>query len=413
MKYIRSVLVLLLVLVFDIGMMPVAAAGATVIVGEATAHPGETVTVTVSATGFAEIAGIDLHFRYDATRLECVTGRAVGLAATMAMADTNTAVSGHPDEVWFTAMTMDSVSGDGDLVELTFRVKEDAPEGVATVALTKSDLSDTNYRTVTADTVDGGITVAEQDGATTAPSANGQTTAPVDTPTQGDAETTTVPMTAGTTVPMTAMTKPNGEEISLPDPEPATDINGNAMTDDAGEPLYVQGVAVTVDEVEAKPGETVTVHVAVSSVTDLTAMVLKMEYDPEALEYISGETEGLLKETMTWAAVMQDEAGAVSIGATHADGVSGEGLIATLRFKVKATADARDYRLSLRSDSEMQAGDIAVPLYLYSGEVRVMGENRNIVTPIVLVAVLVLIAVGTAALAMCATRKKTKGSAEE
>lgn len=413
MKYIGNVLVLLLVLVFGIGMMPVAAAGATVTVGEATAHPGETVTVTVSATGFAEIAGIDLHFRYDTTRLECVTGRAVGLAATMAMVDTNTAVSGHPDEVWFTAMTMDSVSGDGDLVELTFRVKEDAPEGVATVSLTKSDLSDTNYRTVTATTVDGGITVAEQGDATTAPSANGQTTASADTPTQGGAETTTVPMTADTTVPTTAMTKPNGEEISLPDPEPATDINGNAMTDDAGEPLYVQGVAVTVDEAEAKPGETVTVYVAVSSVTDLTAMVLKMEYDPEALEYISGETEGFLKETMAWAAVMQDEAGAVSIGATHAEGVSGEGLIATLRFKVKATADARDYRLSLRSDSEMQAGDIAVPLYLYSGEVRVMGENRNIVTPIVLVAVLVLIAVGTAALAMCATRKKAKGSAEE
>ena len=114
MKYIHSALVLLLVLVFGIGMMPVAAAGATVTVGEATAYPGETVTLTVSATGFAEIAGIDLHLCYDTTRLECVTGRAVGLAATMAMADTNTAVSGHPDEVWFTAMTLDSVSGDGD-----------------------------------------------------------------------------------------------------------------------------------------------------------------------------------------------------------------------------------------------------------------------------------------------------------
>lgn len=420
MKIIRTVLAIVLAVVLCAGALPVAAEGAVATIGQATARPGDTVTIPVTIDGLADIAGIDVHIEYDATRLECVSAKVTGFVAQMAMASANTKVASAPDQIWLTALSLSGVNGGGEALVLTFRVRDDAAQGLAKVAVVErsNQLSTSQGKDAPLSAVSGGVTVSN-DAATQTTAVDTGTSAvvtlPPDVSTQaGEVPTTTyaIPEDDVTTA-ATSMTKPGGETIELPAPEPATDVNGNEMVDENGDLLYVQGVAVTIDSVEGAPGETVTVRVATSAVTDLTALVFQIGYDSEALEYIGGATEGYLKDAMAWAKVMADEQGVVSVGGTHPTGISGEGVIATLQFKVKTEADALDYRLSLKSSCEMQAGDVNVPLYLFSGEVRVMGENRNIVTPIVIVAVLVLAAIGITVLAMGVRRKKTEPAKTE
>lgn len=405
MKCMKTAAALLLAVTLLAAALPVAAAGAVLTVDSVTAAPGETVTVTVGAKGLVDIVGIDLHIEYDSTRLECVAAEATGLAAKMSMASVNTTVSSAPDQIWLTAMSLNAVNGDGELLAITFRVKETAAEGTAAVTIIekKDQLADSAFAYVTPTYVNGGVTVAgEAVAQTSAPSA--QTTA-VQTQT-GEVPTTTasVPDTA-TTAPLTVMTKPDGGELKLPEPEQATDIEGKPMVDTNGEPLYVQGVAVTVSNATAARGETVEVEVAISAATDLTAVVLQIGYDTEALEYVGGETRGVL-QTMAWSTVTEAE-GIVSIGATDVAGVDGEGVVATLRFRVKDKAATTEHRLSLKTACEMQAGNVQVPLYLYAGEITVSGGESNRTTVIV-AAVLAVLAVAVAVTAIAARKKKSQ-----
>lgn len=396
MKRLYKAIVWLLAAVLLMMPLPVLAAGATATVGTATASPGETVTIPVSITGMENIAGMDLHIAYDSTRLECVSAQAAGLAADMDMASVNTKVAGHADEIWLTALSISGVSGSGEILTMTFRVLDTAAEGMAAVTILEKEdqLATEDLKYVDLALVDGGITVT----------ANGSKPS-------GDTATTTASDGAEeanptTTAPLTPMTKPDGEELPIPDREPAKDIAGNELTDENGEPLYVQGVAITVDHVEADPGDTVAVQVAISPAEDLTAVALQIGYDPDGLEYAGGMTCGGL-DSMAWSTVSEDK-GIVSIGAMDTVGADVSGVIAVLHFTVRDDASAKDYRLSVKSSSEMQAGDIHVPLYPYSGEIRVMTESRNLTTPLIVVGALVAATVAVGILAVLSRKKKHK-----
>ena len=152
---------------------------------------------------------------------------------------------------------------------------------------------------------------------------------------------------------------------------------GNIVTNAAGEPTKVKAVGVVVGSATAKPNETVTVKVSLSTVSELTALGLSVHYDATALSFEGGECVGFVKDGASMSSVLEHESGVVDISAIAAKGISGSGDVAELRFKVKNTAKNGEYRLAVKGDPLLQTSEYEYPVKTAAGVLRVEGAAQN------------------------------------
>ena len=151
----KRILCLLLVLALIPIPLPVSAAQSPVIrCGSAQGQPGEYLYFPVTAEDLEELAALELGIYYDAQALEfisCDNGWLLGEA----LASTN-----HREgEITFTAVSIDGISGSGELLYLSFRVKEGCPQGRYPLTLAVGEAYDVNRRSVTVTAKNGWITV--------------------------------------------------------------------------------------------------------------------------------------------------------------------------------------------------------------------------------------------------------------
>ncbi len=364
-------------------ILPVSAApSATITVGTAAAAPGDTVTVTLSVSQVTEIGAVGIYLKYDTAVLECLSAEAVGIMNNMDTNTANTKPANRQGEVWLTGMCLAGISGEGELMTMTFKVKDDAPEGLSTIGFVDDKpnqliLLDTSL--VTATNVTGGVAV-------TSKAATPDTTTPTTAATTAQAVTTAQGATPGTTTaqggvttPTTnaPITRPGGETVTVSQVT-VVGADGTVVTTPQGDPVMMQSTAVMVDKVSAMPGDRVTVDVALTAVSNVTVMGIDVSYDAQALSFVGGEMIGFAAAEMNAANVMGDQEGVIVISGTDPIGVSGEGAVARLTFEVKRSVKAGEYRLELSPAPIFMTKDaMQVPVVTYAGAVQVEADGAS------------------------------------
>jgi len=406
MKYMRTTAAVLCVLLVCLISVPltVFAAGATVTVGQVTARPGDTVTVPVTISRVEEVGGLEVHVQYDTAVLECVEATVGSGVSGLMMKNVNTTPVGHADQVWFTAIG-NPTTVEGEVMSITFKVRDNAPGGDTALTLATDRLAvlvgkDASSLDVTP--VDGAIRVSggqaddptqATDPTTTASAKPTQTT--VKSTATSDAKTPTSTTGASNDTPTTTPTIPSGmvaiedeqgqtvtrtdgEIVVVPSQETMADLNGDAVTNADGKPTMVQAVALMVDELTAKPGDTVTVEVSVSALAEVLTVGIGIDYDTKALTFEGGEVVGFVKDGMKkMAVVTENKKGTVDITAMSDTPVSGSGMVAQLRFTVNKNAYNGEYRLSTASKPFFQTANGELPVKYYAGEIRVEGGKEH------------------------------------
>ena len=389
-----------------------AASSATLTVGTVAARPGDTVTVPLSVSQIDGIGAVGIYITYDTSMLECVSAETVGIMNDMDTNTANTAPVNRQGEVWLTGMCLAGISGSGDLMHVTFKVKESATDGFATVGFVADKdqhliLADGSLMDVTCTA--GGVSIA------TAATVTESTAAPTTAASDASAATTdakapsgneTVTPTTDATAPTTAVTRANGETVTVTEMT-VVDANGTPMTTPQGEPLKMQSVAVMISEVTAMPGEQVTVEVSLTAVSEMSMFGIDVSYDTETVTFVSGEMIGFVAEQMNTSNVMSEQEGVVVLSGADPTGVSGEGAIARLTFEVKRTAKAGKCRLALSPDPILVAKSSAqIPFTTYAGSITVGGEASSNTALFVGLGVFAAVGVATAVALVVIQRKK-------
>ena len=184
------------------------AAGTQLEVSSAQAHPGDTVDVTVSIKGNPGYAGFDLIADYDSDVLE-MTGfklSRVSGALSSAAADTGMAT--------FASLT--SVTEDGVIATMTFRVRDGAPAGDTSVGLAGADFFNIDENAVPVDVVYGSVTVLSDAGEDDRP--------PTEPSDGNEPEEQEQPQSTATPTPEPQPTIPPGEESVKAEISERTDI---------------------------------------------------------------------------------------------------------------------------------------------------------------------------------------------
>ena len=96
---------------------------------------------------------------------------------------------------------------------------------------------------------------------------------------------------------------------------------------------------------EGAPGEQVTVNVSISGNTGLAYLKLRVAYDKDALTLVGAENTGLLSGTYT--ASKTTDTNPYIMQWMSAGNSTGNGVIATLTFRISDTAAAGDYAITL------------------------------------------------------------------
>ena len=407
-------LALLLVLVFCMTAMPVSAADATLTVGNVAAKAGDTVVVPVTITHLENIGSIGFHVEYDAAVLKCVSATMSDTVASMNMANANTKPVRHQDRVILTAISLNPVVLDGVVLTITFEVLADAPQGITPVKVLQEGLSVSTIEMVKQSVaiVNGGVTIGDgtaTEAATTTTADASETTTVIST-TDKPTQTTTaqdVTPTSGVSGEDEEPSQAATTTMELPE-ETVVDMAGNVVTDAAGEPTKVKAIGAYITSATAKPNETVSIKVSLSAVSELTALGLSVHYDATALSFESGECIGFVKDGASMSSVLEHESGVVDISAIAANGMSGSGDIAELRFKVKGTAKNGEYRLAIKGEPLLQTSGYELPVKTAAGILRVEGAVQH--TADGLYAALGIVAVAAAAALivwLCLRRKKS------
>ena len=126
------------------------------VVDNATAKVGDTFTVTVRTENNTGIVALRLNIAYDADLLELVSITGQDFAGTTFGPITNNPITVS----WVDALNPNNQTN-GVIATLTFRVKEDAPEGATAITVTypPDDVYDYDFENVTFGTVDGTIDI--------------------------------------------------------------------------------------------------------------------------------------------------------------------------------------------------------------------------------------------------------------
>ena len=151
----KRLLCILLALVLVLSPLPVSAAqGASLRCGSGQGQSGDYLYLPITAEDLAAVAALELKLYYDPDVLEfisCDNGWLLGEA----LVSTN-----HREgEITFTAVSIDGISGSGELLYLSFRVKEGCPQGRYPLTLAVGEAYDVNRRSVTVTSKNGWVTV--------------------------------------------------------------------------------------------------------------------------------------------------------------------------------------------------------------------------------------------------------------
>ncbi len=142
-----------------IGFVSQAAAATDLSVTEASGNPGQEVSVNLLLNTDAGISGLGLSVLYDATKLSVVTAVATDFGDSFS-AIVNPALE---NEIRVTAARFPAPDpGSGSIVDITFLIAENAPEGDITLELQVGELLDANEEAIEFTAANGKITVANR-----------------------------------------------------------------------------------------------------------------------------------------------------------------------------------------------------------------------------------------------------------
>ena len=135
-------------------MMAGAAPDVDFSVNDAEGLPGETVTLTVALNNNPGLWSLGAEIDYDSDQLELINAKDLGLFSVTGSFSTNYTVK--PYKTYWSMLLIQSndLVGDGDFVELTFRIKPNATVGTTIVSI-----SDDNHNAVQLDSNNKGIAV--------------------------------------------------------------------------------------------------------------------------------------------------------------------------------------------------------------------------------------------------------------
>jgi hypothetical protein len=139
-----------------IGFVSQAAAATDLSVTEASGNPGQEVSVNLLLNTDAGISGLGLSVLYDETKLSVVTAVATDFGNSFS-AIVNPALE---NEIRVTAARFPAPDpGSGSIVDITFLIAENAPEGDITLELQVGELLDANEEAIEFTAANGKITV--------------------------------------------------------------------------------------------------------------------------------------------------------------------------------------------------------------------------------------------------------------
>lgn len=375
-----------------------AAQAATVTVETVSAKPGETVSLALSISQVNQIGGAGFYIQYDADVLECTDAVKEGLLSQMEMSSANSAPVGHPGEIWLTGMSLNGVSGSGNLMTVTFRVKDDAASGFSAVTFTdkKQELYESDGNTAVDITqVSGGVQIVAGGAEDPTPTTEQQPTTPTQAPlttTAASSVTTVAPQPAPTVsggaivvtdVNGAAVTRENGATVTVQPEVTVTRPDGTVETQAGGEELRIPGAALVLSSEKTNPGGTVTMKLMLSEVTDITNISIHLAYDTKSMAFIGGEFTGFVRESMSMVSVVGStpEQSAPAAGdeiiltAANSTPVGGSGVIAQLRFRVYSNTSAGAYAVTFSQSPQVLMQMAAqIPTEGIAGSVVVEGE---------------------------------------
>lgn len=150
---------MILALVLLCSMLPLAvfAADAPVAsIGSATAKAGEEITLTVNMANNPGIVGAQLYVGYDANVMTYVSAKA-GTSSFYFSASTEQGA--NPVKLVLANLSLQEVSGDFKVAEITFKINEDAKAGEYTVSLSSVEAYDKDIAPVAFAAKNGSVTV--------------------------------------------------------------------------------------------------------------------------------------------------------------------------------------------------------------------------------------------------------------
>ncbi|MFH1740301.1 MAG: cohesin domain-containing protein [bacterium] len=189
------------------------------IIGDASARPGEQVSVDVSATGMPETDAFQFDVVYDPAVLSLVT---VDTSGTLTSGWYSvTANAAQPLEVVAIAGFANAISGDGLLMKLVFQIAPNAAQGTTTLTAQNilDDLAGLSPVAGTVTVLAPAVTPTPTETGTAVPT-NTPTTAPTATPTETGVATPTVVPTSTPTPTQPATPTPTGVATPTKAPSP-------------------------------------------------------------------------------------------------------------------------------------------------------------------------------------------------
>ena len=157
----KKIIASLLILCLLISAAPIyigAATAATVTASDTDVYQGNYAYVYISANDFKGIASLDLYVYYDSSIMS-VYNTSNGSILSAAQSSTNTSKAGT---IKLSAISLDGISGSGDLMTVTFAINSDAPAGEYPVRFAIGDAYDTSLSPATIKCTNSKITVKER-----------------------------------------------------------------------------------------------------------------------------------------------------------------------------------------------------------------------------------------------------------
>lgn len=303
-KYI-SILLSFMILMMS---LPISASGegalinGTLSIENYSAQSGETIDVEVILNDNPGITALSFDIEYDSDRLELIKaedGKILGTSTALFGNDT----TANPYRLCWDDLSTENNMGNGTVAILTFKVKDNAPSGIASVGLILNQGSTFNVdmEDVAFTTESGGINV---------------------TGSQAQ-ETTTTQTTNATDTTTTTTTNDNTKESPT----------------------------LSIKSTSAEFGETIDVEVILSDNPGIISLGFLVEYDPERLELVKAENGFVFKDS---SAVFDNDININPYPLTwynfSTENNTGNGTVATLTFKVKKDAPSGNAYIELIMD---------------------------------------------------------------
>ncbi len=297
---------------------------------------GSEVQVIISLNNNPGIVATAMNVGYDATKLELVRVEDMKLLPN---ATFSPALTVNPYFLsWEDSTALSNLTANGDLVILTFKILEDCEVGDTTqitITYDESNVYDYDFNKVKFAVINGTVTVASHDWSEPTYTWSDDHTTCTATRVCTCCQT---PVSESETASATIDTLPPTETEKGTTTYTATftTIGFDAQT--YVKVLPATGTAVEMDPVQGCVGTIVRVEVSIRNNPGVVGAELKGTYDTDLLEFVGVENGELLPEML---AVIDN--GEIYISWSEIqDNINGDGVIATLTFKIKDTTSAGD-----------------------------------------------------------------------